>query len=189
MMNRRYVATGLLLLIGILPTMACASPSISNYHLMQSIGELGNIIGTVAILMGVSLVFAGIFKLKRYGEMRTMMSHQMTIAQPMMMLVSGAVLLALPLAIRTILLAFWSTSSPLAYHAQSATDALFIPPILMFVRLIGVIAFIRGWILISRSGPNGQPGTFAKGLIHIISGILAIHILGVVQILKSIFSI
>ncbi|OGT52820.1 MAG: type IV secretion protein IcmC [Gammaproteobacteria bacterium RIFCSPHIGHO2_12_FULL_41_15] len=156
--------------------------------LMQSLGYIGIIIQDVGVLMGLSLFMAGVFRLKRYGEMRTFMSHQMTIAGPLLMLVAGVMLLCLPLVLRTALLNIWSTSNPLHYGGSTAGYAQLIPPVIVFVRLIGVGAFIRGIVLLSRAGgEQSQHGTFSRATLHIIGGILCVHILGTLSVLREIF--
>lgn len=48
--------------------------------------------------------------------------------------------------------------------------------VITFVQLVGFIAFVRGWFIISHTAePNGQQGTFGKGLIHLIGGIISIN--------------
>ncbi len=188
-MKKQRLAIVVTLLIGLMPTIASAENTLNNFNLMQSIGYLGDMVQAIGIIGGVSLIFSGIFALKRYGEMRTMMSQQMTVAGPLMKLVAGAVLISLPVALSTFLQAFWSTANPVTYHAQSSTDALLIPPVLMFVRLIGVGSFIRGWFLMSRIGPNSQPGTMTKGITHIFAGILLVHILGLYNLITSVLSL
>ncbi len=155
--------------------------------LMQNLGTIANIVQSVTVLMGVGLFMMGIFRLKRYGEMRTFMSHQMTIASPLLMMFGGIALLCLPLVLRTALLNFWSTSNPLHYEGPLSSWELLIPPIIVFVRLIGVGAFIRGVLLFSRCGSEqGHQGMMGRALLHILGGMLCVHILGTVRLLKEI---
>ncbi|WP_423063615.1 type IV secretion protein IcmC [Candidiatus Paracoxiella cheracis] len=155
--------------------------------LMNSLGTIAGIVQTVSILMGLSLFMSGLFRLKRYGEMRTFMSHQMTLAGPLLTLIGGICLLSLPLVVRTGLLSFWGTSNPLRYSGPQEGFEQLIPPIIMLVRLLGVGSFIRGIILFSRGGREGSPpGTVGKAMIHIFGGLLCIHILGTVDLVKEI---
>ena len=154
--------------------------------LTQNFQIISVIIENIAILMGVGFTLTGLFQLKKYGESRTMMSQQHSIAGPLMMLLAGAMLLILPTFVGSILLAFWGTNSPLSYGGGPTGYNALIPPVLMFVRIIGVGAFIRGIVLLSRSsGQQAQQGTFGKAMIHIFAGILCIHILGTINLLEQ----
>lgn len=41
--------------------------------------------------------------------------------------------------------------------------------------LVGVIAFLRGLVLLIKVGDGGQPGTLSKAVTHIIAGIVAVN--------------
>ena len=156
--------------------------------LLQNLGIIGNILQSIAILMGLSLFMTGIFKLKRYGEMRTMMSHQMTIAAPLLMLVGGVMLMSLPSMLHTVLLNFWSSNNPTAYTGGGTSQwEQIIPPIIVFVRIIGVCAFMRGIVLFSRAGgEQAQHGTMSRALLHLLGGTLCVNIVGTLGLLKVI---
>lgn len=158
--------------------------------LMANLGILANIFESFAIAIGLSLFLSGLFKLKRYSEMRTFMSYQLSIASPLLMLIAGISLLCFPLFIKTALINFWSTSSPLKYQGPLSNWELLIPPIIVFVRLIGVAAFIRGLVLFSRCGSTQTPpGMMGKALLHFMGGLLCVHILGTMRLLKSIIGL
>ncbi len=55
--------------------------------------------------------------------------------------------------------------------------ASLINTLVMYIQLVGFIAFVRGWFILSSiASPGGaQQGAFGKGLIHIIGGIIAIN--------------
>ncbi len=158
--------------------------------LTQNIGIMANILETVAVAMGVGLFMMGIFRLKRYAEMRTMMSHQMTLAWPLMMILGGTAMLASPFLIGTLMLNFWSVTSPLHYNPGSASIDELIPPVLMFVRVIGLCALVRGFMMFSRLGrEQSPPGTAAKSVLHMVGGLLCLHVLGTVELVKTIFGL
>ncbi|PIZ04162.1 MAG: type IV secretion protein IcmC [Gammaproteobacteria bacterium CG_4_10_14_0_8_um_filter_38_16] len=143
-------------------------------------------VNAVAWVMGVGMFIGGFYELKKYGETRTMMSSQMSIAGPLVMILSGVLLIVLPNFIGTALLAFWGDASPLSYQGSTDGYSALIPPILIFVRIIGVGSFIRGIVLLARSGGHhGQPGSLGKALIHMLAGLLCVHILGTIDLLKE----
>ena len=125
----------------------------------------------IAILLGLGLFIGGMFQLKRYGEMRTMMSSQMSMAGPLMMLISGIALLCAPLNMGTVLASFWGPggASDLPYDGDTGSGwAQYIEPVLMLVRLVGVYAFMRGVCMAAKTGSgHAQPGTTGKVLIQL----------------------
>lgn len=86
--------------------------------------------------------------------------------------------MCLPVVLSSALTSFWSTSNLLHYHGGKVGYEQLIPPIILFVRLIGVGVFIRGVLLFSRVGREQTlPGTMAKAMLHI---------LGTLSLLKSV---
>lgn len=155
--------------------------------LTQHFQTIATIMENISIIMGVLFVLLALFKFKKHGESRTMMSQQHTMAEPLLMLIAGTMLLVLPTFLGSMLLAFWGTASPLGYPGGSTGYSSLIKPIILFVRIVGVAAFIRGIVLLSRSGgQQSQHGTFGKAMIHIFAGILCVHILGTVELLEQI---
>ena len=132
--------------------------------LMANFTTLADILQAVSILMGLGLFVGGVFVLKRWGEMRTFMSYQLSLAWPLGMMICGVFLIALPTVISTGVYALWSQSSALRYTGTDTGWGQYMPPLLLFVRLIGVDAIIRGILLFSRTGShNSQPGMVGKG--------------------------
>ncbi len=128
--------------------------------LMNNLGWIAIIFQSVSIFLGLGIFVGGMFQLKRYGEMRTMMSSQMSIGGPAMMLFSGASLMYLPTFISTVLVGFWGSGAEMDLPVESTMEgwAQYIPPVLMLVRLVGVYAFTRGFVILGRSGSHGQQG-------------------------------
>lgn len=161
--------------------------------MLQNLGIVADILNVVAIMIGLGLVIGGLFKLKRYGEMRTFMSHQMTIWGPLSMIIGGVLLLILPWTVTTSLLAFFGPgqTSPLSYQGSMTHDIdVYIPVVNAFIRVIGVGAVIRACVLFSRTGQTGgQPGVIGKAMLHLFGGILCIHILGTVELVKYLFDL
>jgi intracellular multiplication protein IcmC len=62
-----------------------------------------------------------------------------------------------------------------------------IRPVLLFVQFYGFFAFIRGWFLIiaaARQPQSGQ-GFSVKGIVHVVFGVLCIHIFDTLSILAN----
>lgn len=47
--------------------------------------------------------------------------------------------------------------------------------VLTFMKMVGYLAFVRGWLLLVAAG-NGKDGTLGKGLIHIFGGVALINV-------------
>jgi intracellular multiplication protein IcmC len=178
-----------------LPVWADSGGSINGLPgtLMDNLGVITVIMQTLAILIGLTLFVGGMFQLKRYGEMRTMMSSQMSISGPLMTLLAGVAMLCSPLFMGTLLVSFWGPAgiSDLPYEGDVSSGwAQFIEPVLMFVRIIGVYAFMRGFVMAAKTGSgHAQPGTVGKVLVHIFAGILCVHIMGTVKLIEGIFGL
>jgi intracellular multiplication protein IcmC len=171
---------------------AWASSDLGNLPdiLMANLNVAGDIMQTIAVLMGLGLFIGGIFQLKRYGEMRTMMSSQLSIAGPMMTMIAGVGLLCSPLFMGTLLVSFWGTggAADLPYAGDTTSGwAQFVQPVLMLVRLVGVYAFMRGFVMAARTGSgHAQQGTIGKILLHLFGGILCVHIVGTMSLIENI---
>lgn len=186
------VAMSLILGLVSLPVWADSTSDLPGI-LIDNLGLVGVIMQTLGILIGLSLFVAGMFQLKRYGEMRTMMSSQMSISGPLMTLLAGVAMLCSPLFMGTLLVSFWGPAgiSDLSYTGDTTSSwSQFVTPVLMFVRLIGVYAFMRGFVMAAKTGSgHAQPGTTGKVLVHIFAGILCVHIMGTIQLMESIFGL
>ncbi len=161
--------------------------------MMHALSGFAGIIGAISVIIGIALFLGGFFRLKLYGQMRgTYAAHQVTIAGSLVMFLSGVLMMVLPTVLRSSLLAFWGTANPMAYSGANTTPwSVYIPVVIMFVRLVGVAAFIRGILLLSRTGQQGsqQPGVLSKALLHMLGGILCINIVATHALLKSLLPI
>ncbi len=157
------------------------------YTIIHNLTKIAGMIQAISIIMGVSLIFSALFHFKRYGEQRTFMSQNMSLAGPGLKLLAGAIMLMLPAFIDTATMAFWAQSSPLRIGTGGHDWDRYIPVVLMFVRIIGVGAIIRSIIMFSRAGNSqGQPGQMGKACVLFMSGFLLIHIVGTYHLLFQI---
>ncbi len=69
----------------------------------------------------------------------------------------------------------------------SAQFATAVAAALGFVQLIGVIAFVRGWLVMKKVVEGGGNVTLAQGITHILGGVLAINIASFIKIMDSTF--
>lgn len=160
-------------------------------HIMQQLGVIAIILQTFGVIIGISLVMGSLFSLKKYAETRTYMSSQMSMAMPLTLLLSGALFLILPTTLATSLFAFFGDASPEKYQTTTSGIDQYIPVILMFVRLIGVGSIMRGIMLFSKLGHSSSShgGLLGKALIHILGGLLCLHVLTTVNLIKQILDL
>lgn len=158
-------------------------------YIATQIPSLMYMVTAIAYVMGIYLVMHGVMRLKEYGEARTQMSQEHSLKEPLTYIVVGALLLYLPTAVSVGLSTFWSEPAPYSYLSSDQGQwSQFWNVCFLIVQFIGTIAFIRGLVILSHLGNRGsQPGTFSKGLTHIIGGIFCINIYQFVQVIFATF--
>ncbi|NBX74620.1 MAG: hypothetical protein EBQ89_10045, partial [Alphaproteobacteria bacterium] len=60
---------------------------------------------------------------------------------------------------------------------------------LRFIQLIGLIAFIRGWVMIKHAAESFGQQTVGQGLVHVIGGIIALNIFKFLEIADRTFGL
>jgi intracellular multiplication protein IcmC len=149
-----------------------------------------------AYLLGCAFLFKAIYSLKIYGESRTMMSSHTSVKEPVVYLIVGAVLIYFPTAFQALMQSTFGYQNILQYAPinsnNHALDTLFGSgsavgrPLTIIIQVIGLVAFVRGWVLIARSASQGQPpGGTGKGFVHVFGGILAINIVGTINMINN----
>lgn len=144
------------------------------------------IVETVSVIMGAALMVGALTRLKRYGEMRgNMMGSQQSAAGPILGLIVAIMLLSLPQCISILQTSLWGTSTPEVSLSEAAYN---LKPVLVFVRLVGVITIMRGLLQLSRYTPEGggAQGTIGKAVMHIIIGLCLAHIIGTARVINSV---
>lgn len=149
-----------------------------------------------AYLIGCAFLFKAIYTLKVYGEARTMMSSNASIKEPVLYLVVGVMLIYFPTGLSIFMQTSFGYTNVLEYAPISSSNQtlnyLFGSsstvgrPLVIIIQVIGLTAFVRGWVLIARSAAQGQPpGGTGKGLMHVFGGMLAVNIVGTLQVLNN----
>lgn len=148
-----------------------------------------------AFTVGIILMVRVLFKLRRAADYRSMMYQPTELIGPMVGVAIASALIYWPVymdAVTDTVFARGEILSPSfnsgSYFGRNAEIA---EAVLGVLKLIGLIAFIRGWLLLLRATDQGSAGQgFAgKGIAHIISGMLAWHFWWTVQMLGNTFGI
>lgn len=174
-----------------------AASSLSLETIMSSLQSVEKLITAGAYLMGISFAVKAIYSMKTLAEQRSQQQTHGSLKEPLFYFLASAMLLYLPISVQMVLnTTFGQGSQILAYapieSGSSTLNSLFGQSsafgevIALVVQVVGVIAFIRGWVLIARSATQGQqPGGTGKGLAHVFGGILAMNIVGTLQVVNN----
>ena len=73
--------------------------------------------------------------------------------------------------------------------ADLKTFDLVVTSCLKFVQVIGMISFLRGWMIVKSSVEGSGQATIAQGATHIIGGAMAMNIAGMATILNNTFGL
>ncbi len=152
-------------------------------NLAEQLPNVMRMVTAIAYVLGFYFVVFGVIKLKQYGEARTQMSSQHSLKGPLIFITIGTLLVYLPSSIQVGLSTFWTEPSPYAYLNDTNEWSDFLKNCFMIIQLFGVIAVIRGLVILSHLSSQAQHGTFGKGLTHIIGGIFCINLYQFVQVI------
>lgn len=164
-------------------------------NLAASLDPVERLITGAAYLIGCAFIFKAIYSLRVYGESRSMMSQNTSLKEPLAYMMVGVILIYFPTALQIFMQTSFGYQNVLQYapvNSSNATLDMFGSgssvgrPLSMIIQVIGVIAFVRGWVLIARSASQGQPpGGTGKGFMHVFGGILAMNIIGTLQMINN----
>jgi hypothetical protein len=125
-------------------------------------------------LIGIFLVLGSIFKFSQLGS-----NPQMTAKIPLTMFFVGVAIFALTGTLNVVgqTMAMGNGPGAALLPATSGTAGIqaAMTGVLTFMRLVGYIAFIRGWLMLNAAG-QGKEGMINRGLTHIVGGMACIHI-------------
>lgn len=138
-------------------------------------------------IIGIYLVMGSIFKFSQLGS-----NPQMSPKTPITMFFAGIGTFALigTVSIATQTMAMGSGPGDILVTGGAGWTAQTMAAmkgVLTFIRLVGYIAFIRGWLLINQYG-QGKEGTLGRGLTHIFGGVAAINVTVTATILANTFA-
>lgn len=155
-----------------------------------SFDALIKLVKYAAIVIGVFLVVNSVYKFSQMGS-----DPKMTAKIPLTMFFCGIGIFAMVATsgVLTNTLAIGTNGPGKLFinggniNGGQVTEAGLMA-ILTFIRLLGYIAFIRGWIIINDYAQGKQQASLAKGLTHLIGGVFAINISATAAILANTFA-
>lgn len=172
--------------------MASVSQTSIIVNIANSLLPVQQLITGAAYLIGIAFAFKAIYSLRIYGEARTMMSSNTSIKEPVFYVLVSGFLMYFPTGLDVILNTTFGDSNILAYSDSGAAASLFGGnnqvgnAMVIIFQTIGLYAFTRGWVLIARAASQGQqPGGTGKGLMHVFGGVLAVNIVGTIEVLQN----
>ena len=159
-------------------------------NLDQSLKSILIFVFGFSYVLGTTFIIRCVFRLKQYGDSRTMMSSNTSVKEPLLLLLVGAIFYYIPTGIRLLLNTTFGSDSPLSYTdltAQGSVSSQTAISIIHLVQVIGLISFIKGWYSLSKLGAQGggQGNTFGKSVTHIVGGLLAINIVGTMNVVTT----
>ncbi|MGB9151626.1 MAG: hypothetical protein WCD70_00890 [Alphaproteobacteria bacterium] len=143
-------------------------------------------VSSVAIACGLFMIVRGLVKASKYGfDAKTNSVNSIVSC-----IVFGAILMTVGTNLGYILTSLFGAPTVTtatqgtvlgwafvaALGGGSAQFANGIAAALGFVQIIGVIAFVRGWLILKKSVDGNGQATLAQGITHIIGGVLAVNI-------------
>ena len=160
----------------------------------------------LSYVIGVYMIIHAITLMKRFGNLTSGQAQPGEMGGPLMNLFVGAVLIYLPTSTDVLMNTLFGTTNSLfgggINYANAGVGASLLGytqgdtlgaqwqamanTLVLYIQFMGLLSFIKGWMLMSKSvGAGSQPGNFAKGVTHIIGGIVAMNFVGVVNIIKN----
>lgn len=183
--------------------MSATSTVLTNFSLdaaLQSIqaafSSIKTLISVISYIIGVTFVVRGVMMYRAFANQTFGSAQRGELMAPMISLLVGAILLYFPSTLNTSLNTIFGNSNisdvtqMIGYSSTSSTEKwqTISAIIVNYMELLGMVAFVRGWVLLAKMGHSGsQPGSVGKGLIHIIGGILLMNIVQTVNILACTF--
>lgn len=156
-------------------------------NLAETMPSLTALAQVFSYLTGLTMIIGALYKLRTFGDFRVMMFQGVDIKGPFGQIVFGTFLVWLPTSLQITAATFWGVGEPIGYNPGGGDMIEFgIAVAMEVIRFVGLIAFIRGLIIMGRLGQqSAQPGTMAKAMTHIIGGILAYHIGATIDVIRN----
>ena len=159
-------------------------------NIANSLLPVQSLITGGAYMMGIGFAMKALMALKHNSEARS--GPNQSIKEPVIYLIVGGLLIYFPSTFSVLMNTTFGYSSVLAYSQQSTVSGWLGGnsqvglALTTIIQTIGLYAFVKGWVLVVRATSTGQPpGGVGKGLTHVFGGILAVNIVGTVELVNN----
>lgn len=179
------------LMLAVLPNVALAqsTPNLSDMFasFSSSSTALIKLVIVTAWLSGIAIGSLGLIRLKEYAES----GGRVKLSTPIMLTFVGACLIAMPGTIDTATQTLSLGASTGSILSEGSTSSGMpglsagMAGVLLFVKLIGHIAFFRGFLILKRMGEGDQQAGLGRALTHILGGAAAINIQAAATVLAN----
>ena len=162
----------------------------------EAFDSIETLIVVITYVIGVTLLIRGVMMYRIFANQTFGSAQRGEIAGPMVHLFVGALLIYVPSTLDTSLITIFGTASVkdtsdlINYSSLSGTEqwSALSGIIVKYMKLLGLIAFVRGWVILSKMGHSGsQPGSMGKGIMHVVGGVLLINGVETFNILSNTF--
>lgn len=150
----------------------------------------GSLPPILQMIFGMSYVIGGYYvfiALRRLWKMGTGDPHIHTESVAMGLAIAGC-LIAAPTAVGADLGTFFATTTPsiLQYSGPGGPEmTTAAQAIVLFIQIVGVIAVIRGFMILRAVAHGNTRDTVSKGMTHIVGGAFAANVVGAALVLGS----
>jgi len=191
--SRRTWLSALALLALPLAAQAQDTPNIAEMfaNFSSSSIALMTLARATAFVLGLAISGLAIFRLRQMADQ----PGRISISQPIIMLLVGVCLVAFPgavdVATETMSLGSDSGTSLLAEPSAGGGVpgmSAAIKGVLLFVKLVGTLATIRGFLILKDVGEGKQGAGMGRALTHILGGAAAININATIGMLGATFT-
>lgn len=193
-----FVVASFVVLAGFLPVSAFAQQYPSAADMFNNFSEVSvelmDLVVAVSFVGGIVVTIIGLLKFREYSES----GGRMKISVPLGIVAVGCLMVIMPgminTATETLSLGANSGKSLLSQGSAGSGDAAAamsgaITGILLFVKLIGHIAFFRGLLILKSLSEGAQGATFGRALTHLFGGAAAININATAAMLSTTFGL
>ena len=176
-----------------------AEPTNVLVNLANSLLPIEKLVTGAAYIIGIVFAMKAIMLLKSHADSRG--QHGQTgIKEPFVYFIVAGILIYFPTGFEILMNTTFGYPTVLSYSESSTSsnstliNALFAPgnetgsALALIIQVLGVFAFVKGWLMIAKSSSGGQSsgaGNTGKGLMHVFGGILAMNIIGTLQVISN----
>lgn len=167
-------------------------------NLSKAFESLWTLVIAMTYVIGLGMTAKGVMMYRIFANQTFGSAQRGEIAGPMVWIIIGCSLIYLPQTMSMSMTTAFGTadtgqiSELIGYTTLSSVEKWrqISGIIVSYLKLIGLIAFIRGFVILSKMGHTGaQPGSIGKGIVHIVGGVLLVNIVDTVNMLAATFGL